>query len=125
MGVNVRPVLMGEIKKEAIAKNIERGVELKPTETVDKAAPKIEDVKLKTVDHKPHLAAIEGEHQLKPAETVDKAAPKIEGMRMFGLFLYHSFWFNHLFSIFIPTFFFTRLLQSSPFELQQRRPLWE
>eukprot|EP01107_Rhizomastix_libera_P014891 TRINITY_DN508_c0_g2_i10.p4 TRINITY_DN508_c0_g2~~TRINITY_DN508_c0_g2_i10.p4 ORF type:complete len:118 (+),score=36.34 TRINITY_DN508_c0_g2_i10:731-1084(+) len=86
---NIEKGVENEIKMEAIAKNIEKGVELKPTETVDKAAPKIEDVKLKTVDNKPHvkvktvdrkphLAAIEGEHQLKPSETVDKAAPAID-----------------------------------------------
>jgi hypothetical protein len=64
---------------KAVVKEVEKGADLKHVETVDKAAPKIEDgVQVKKIDHEARLAEIAKGADLKHVETDDKAAPKID-----------------------------------------------
>ncbi|EAL72792.1 hypothetical protein DDB_G0270884 [Dictyostelium discoideum AX4] len=57
---------------------INKGADLKHTETQDKSAPKIgSDVHIKKNDHASLLSEVEQGAKLKHAETDDKSAPKI------------------------------------------------
>ena len=59
--------------------DIEKGADLKKTETVDKSAPQIEDgVSIKKVDRSGFLSEVEKGAELKHADTDDKSAPVIE-----------------------------------------------
>jgi len=65
---------------EKIAPEIEKGTELKKTETRDASAPVIDpDTKLKTVDRAALVSGVTNPPELKKTETKDSSAPQTEG----------------------------------------------
>jgi len=65
---------------EKVASEIQKGAELKPTETKDSSAPVIDpDTKIKTVDRAALVSGVTNPQNLKPTETKDSSAPKTEG----------------------------------------------
>jgi len=65
---------------EKVASDIQKGTELKKTETKDSSAPVIDpDTKIKTVDRAALVSGVTNPPELKKTETKDSSAPKTEG----------------------------------------------
>jgi len=65
---------------EKVASEIQKGTELKKTETKDSSAPVIDpDTKVKTVDRAALVSGVTNPPELKKTETKDSSAPKTEG----------------------------------------------
>jgi len=65
---------------EKVASEIQKGTELKKTETKDSSAPVIDpETKVKTVDRAALVSGVTQPHELKKTETKDSSAPKTEG----------------------------------------------
>jgi hypothetical protein len=65
---------------EKVASEIQKGTELKKTETRDASAPVIDpDTKVKTVDRAALVSGVTNPPELKKTETRDSSAPKTEG----------------------------------------------
>jgi len=65
---------------EKVASEIQKGTELKKTETRDASAPMIDpDTKVKTVDRAALVSGVTNPPELKKTETKDSSAPKTEG----------------------------------------------
>jgi len=66
-----------------LAADIQKGTELKKTETKDSSAPVIDpDTKMKTVDRKALVEGVTQPQELKKTETKDSSAPKTEGAKV-------------------------------------------
>jgi len=65
---------------EKVTEEIQKGTELKKTETKDSSAPVIDpDTKIKTVDRAALVSGVTEPRELKKTETKDSSAPKTEG----------------------------------------------